>query len=217
MNSVSGKGVLRLGVKILLLIIVIVAATWVAHYIRDTLNLEIMPRNEQGVHTAIMFGTIAYVLLLALPFVPGAEIGIALLTSFGSSIAPLVYAATVVAMMLAYVIGMILPTSILCRFFRFFRLRKAAELIERAAVLAPQDRIQLLRDATPPKYMALILKYPYVALALAVNIPGNALIGGGGGIMLMAGLSGLFAPFWTFIAIVIGVSPVPAAIFFFGG
>lgn len=195
---------------------VIVTATWAAHYIRDALNLEIMPRNEQSVHRAVMLGTAAYVFLLALPFVPGAEIGIALLTSFGASIAPLVYAATVVAMMLAYCVGLLLPSATLVWLLRLVRLRKAADLIERASALPPQDRIVMLLQEAPPNIVGLVLRRRYIALAIAVNVPGNAVIGGGGGIMIMAGMSGIFAPVPTLIAILIGVCPVPLAILLFG-
>jgi hypothetical protein len=198
------------------LMIVIVLATWAAHMIRDALNLEIMPRNEQSVHRAVMLGSAAYVILLALPFVPGAEIGIALLTSFGASIAPLVYAATVAAMMLSYTVGPLMPRSTLLWLLRIVRLRKAADLIERAGALPPEDRIGVLLEAAPPHIVGLAIKRRYIALAIAVNVPGNALIGGGGGIMMMAGLSGIFAPVPTLLAILIGVSPVPLAIFLFG-
>ncbi|WP_375254371.1 hypothetical protein [Yoonia sp.] len=51
------------------------------------------------------------------------------------------------------------------------------------------------------------------AKALALIL---AVIGGGGDIVIMAGLSGLFAPGPTFLAIMIAVSPVPAAIYLFG-
>ena len=216
METKSGKGMLPLIAQFFVLLVIIVTATWAAHYVRDALNLEIMPRNEQGVHRAVMFGTAAYVLLLALPFVPGAEIGIALLTSFGASIAPLVYAATVAAMMLSYTVGSLLPRSTLLWLLRFVRLRKAADLIERAGALPPEDRIGVLLEAAPPHIVGLAIKRRYIALAIAVNVPGNVLIGGGGGIMMMAGLSGIFAPVPTLLAILIGVSPVPLAIFLFG-
>ena len=44
---------------------------------------------------------------------------------------------------------------------------------------------------------------------LPLHIPGNALVGGGGGIALLAGLSGLFAPLPTILAFAVAVSPVP--------
>ena len=49
-----------------------------------------------------------------------------------------------------------------------------------------------------------------------MNTPGNAVIGGGGGIMMLAGLSGLFAPLPTALAIMIAVSPVPIAVMLMG-
>jgi hypothetical protein len=60
------------------------------------------------------------------------------------------------------------------------------------------------------------LRYRYVALALAVNTPGNSVIGGGGGIMMIAGLSGLFTPAATFLTVAVAVSPVPLAMMFLG-
>jgi len=56
----------------------------------------------------------------------------------------------------------------------------------------------------------------HIAMALAVNMPGNSIIGGGGGIMIIAGLSGIFTPLPTFVTIVIAVSPVPLAVMFLG-
>jgi hypothetical protein len=184
--------------------------------VRETLNLHVMPSNEQQVHRAIMLGSLAYVILLAVPFVPGAEIGIAMLTAFGGAIAPLVYAATVLAMMLAYVVGRFLPIMMLARLFALLRLQRAEALITRAAALTPDARLQMLLDGSPPGAVALSLRYRYLALGLALNIPGNVVIGGGGGIMMLAGLSGLFAPLPTFLTVAIAVSPVPIFVLMMG-
>jgi hypothetical protein len=54
--------------------------------------------------------------------------------------------------------------------------------------------------------MAIALRRRYIAPALALNIPGNALIGGGGGIALFAGVSGLYAPMPTVLAFAVAVS-----------
>lgn len=199
-----------------LLVALIVAASWASHMIRDALDLEIMPRNEQSVHRAVMLGSLAYIILLAIPFVPGAEIGIALLSSFGASIAPLIYAATVVAMMLAFCVGLILPHRMLAKTLRTLRMRKAADLVSRICALPRDERLDVLLEAAPPQIVALALQRRYIALALAVNMPGNVIVGGGGGIMMMAGLSGLFAPLPTLVAILVGVSPVPLAVMLFG-
>ena len=195
---------------------IVVVGTWAAHLLKNALDLTMMPSNEKQVHRLLMIGAVAYVGLLALPFVPGAEIGLAMLTAFGAAIAPLVYAATVAAMMLAYLFGRLLPAETLAWLLSKLRLRRPSNLVSRAALLPPADRLDLLLDAAPPRMVGLALQHRYVALAVLVNTPGNALIGGGGGIMLMAGMSGIFAPIQTFIAIAVAVSPVPIAVMVFG-
>jgi len=203
-------------VRLAILVGVLVLATWGAHVIRDALDLRVRPDNEQQVHRAIMLGAMAYVGLLALPFVPGAEIGIAMLAAFGPAIAPLIYAATLAAMTLAYTVGRYLPIGALERLLWRMRMRRAAALVARAAPLAPEDRLAMLLDRQPKRGLSRCLRYRYVALALAINTPGNALIGGGGGIMMLAGLSGIFAPLPTFLAVALAVSPIPLAVMFFG-
>ena len=205
-----------LALRVAGLVVIVILATWGAHLLKEALDLTLMPNNETQVHRLLMLGSVAYIGLLALPFVPGAEIGLAMLTMFGAAIAPLVYAATVLAMMLSYLLGRLLPGTTLVWILSLFRMRKAADLIGRAAALPPNDRLALLMEGSPPKTVRLALRHRYVALALLVNTPGNAVIGGGGGIMMMAGMSGIFAPVQTFIAIAIAVSPVPIAIMVFG-
>lgn len=209
-------GPAAIGLRVAALLAIVVLATWAAHLLKDALELTIMPSNEKQVHRTLMLGLVAYVGLLAIPFVPGAEVGIAMLTAFGAAIAPLVYVATVAAMMLSYTLGRLLPPTTLARVMGFLRLRKAADLIARAADLAPADRLILLTEGAPPRTVGRLLRHRYLALALIVNVPGNAVIGGGGGIMMMAGMSGIFSPVQTFLAIAIAVSPVPIVVMLLG-
>ena len=202
--------------RIVLVVCVIALATWGVHIIRDALDLQIRPNNEQQVHRAIMIGAVAYVILLAIPFVPGAEIGIALLAGFGAAIAPRVYVCTVAAMMLAFVIGRFLPITALERFLRLLRLRRAADLVARAAPLSTDERVALLLDGQSKRVLSLAVRYRYLALAIAVNTQGNSIIGGGGGLMMIAGLSGIFTPLSTFLTVILAVSPVPLAVIFLG-
>jgi hypothetical protein len=202
--------------RVAILIAVLLLATWGAHMIRDALNLQIRPDNEQQVHRMIMLGAVAYIGLLALPFVPGAEIGLAMLAAFGPAIAPLIYVCTVASMILAYTAGRFLPIDVLRRVLSVLRMHRAAELVARAAPLSGEDRVAMLLDGQSARALRLAVRYRYVALAVAVNTPGNSVIGGGGGIMLMAGLSGIFSPLATFATIALAVSPVPLAMVFFG-
>lgn len=215
MNA-AGLRLPTLILKVSILIGFIMLATWGVHMIRDALDFQIRPDNEQQVHKAIMIGAAAYIGLLALPFVPGAEIGIALLAGFGAAIAPLIYVCTVTAMMLAFTVGRFLPASALERFLRSFRLRRAADLVARAAPLSQDERVAMLMEGQSTRVLQLALRYRYIAMAVAVNMPGNSIIGGGGGIMIIAGLSGIFTPLTTFLTIIFAVSPVPLAVIFLG-
>ncbi|MEP2268394.1 MAG: hypothetical protein ABJH67_07555 [Marinomonas sp.] len=103
--------------RYIFLIEFVLFAWWCISTIREVLDLEVTPANEQDIRYAILFAALAYIGLLALPFVPGAEIGVAMLAAFGSGIAPLIYITTVAAMMLAYVIGRFFPISALERGF----------------------------------------------------------------------------------------------------
>ena len=212
----ESKALPALILKFSILIGFILLATWGVHMIRDGLDLQIRPDNEQHVHKAIMIGAAAYVGLLAMPFVPGAEIGIALLAGFGAAIAPLIYVCTVAAMMLAFMIGRFLPINALERLLRVLRLRRAAALVARAAPLSKDERVTMLLEGQSKRVLHLALQYRYVAMAVAMNTPGNSIIGGGGGIMIIAGLSGIFTPLSTFLTVILAVSPVPLAVIFLG-
>ena len=49
----------------------------------------------------------------------------------------------------------------------------------------------------------------YVVLALLFNMPGNSVLGGGGGIAFIAGLSGRYR-FWAYLlSVLIAVAPFP--------
>ncbi|UWQ15362.1 hypothetical protein K3556_05580 [Aliiroseovarius sp. M344] len=212
----AGASYGTIALRVVVLVAILVIATWGAHLIRDALNLQIRPDNEQQVHRALMLGAVAYIGLLALPFVPGAEIGLAMLATFGASIAPLIYVCTVASMMLAFAVGRFLPISALERLLSILRMRRAAALVSRAAPLSQDERLEMLLDGQSKRALSLALRYRYFALALAVNTPGNSVIGGGGGIMLLAGLSGIFSPLATLATVALAVSPLPLAVVFFG-
>ena len=211
-GSTPRAAITRLAVLIALLAL----ATWGVHLLRDAMDLQIRPDNEQQVHRAIMLGAIAYIGLLAVPFVPGAEIGLAMLVAFGAAIAPLVYICTVASMMLAYTVGRFVPIASLEQLLRLLGMRRAASVVARAAPLSNDERLALLLAGQSKGVLSRAMRHRYIALALAVNTPGNSIVGGGGGIMMMAGLSGIFSPLSTFLTIAIAVSPVPLAMIFLG-
>lgn len=159
---------------------------------------------------------IAYALLIAVPFVPGIEIGMSLVLMRGAEVAPFVYIATVAGLMLAYFAGRRVPYRWLHRVFLDLRLTRACAMLDRAQPLAPAQRLALLRRSLPNWLGALAVDYRYLLLAGLINLPGSALIGGGGGICLLAGLTGLFRPRTTLITVALAVLPFPLVFWLWG-
>lgn len=65
--------------KLVILIAVIVAGNLLTRGIVDGLDLGIRPSTEPLLHQIIMTSMAAYIVLMAIPFVPGVEIGLALI------------------------------------------------------------------------------------------------------------------------------------------
>ena len=202
-------------VRGLFLLVLIYGGHQLIDVIVSWLDLALLPHTEDMLHRAIIAGTAAYVVLMAVPFVPGAEIGLTLLAVLGGAIAPLIYLATATSLMLAYMIGRLLPPSLLQRGMSSLGLIRAAEFVEEAARMSPEDFQVRLTSASAPRILKPLLRYRYVALALAINMPGNVVLGGGGGIAMMAGLSRFFEPLPSLLTILIAVLPVPL-LFYFG-
>ena len=98
----------------------------------------------------------------------------------------------------------------------WLRLRRAEQLLKRIEPLGSEERLRFLLNKAPGAALPFLLRHRYVALAVAINLPGNFLIGGGGGIALVAGLSRLFSFGGFLLTIAIAVAPVPLLIALFG-
>lgn len=215
MTPIPSRGPALL-LRVVLLIGVLIVLTWGGYMIREALDVKITPTNGPQMYRVILLATLVYIGLLALPFVPGAEIGIMMFVVVGPAIAPLLYVATVIALMLAYSVGRFVPVSVLERLLSALYLQRAAVLVARAAPLSQEERLAMFMGPEPNRYVSFALTYRYLAMALAVNAPGNTIIGGGGGIMMIAGLSRVFSPLSTFLTVAIAVAPVPLVVGFLG-
>jgi len=158
---------------------------------------------------------VAYALLIAVPFVPGIEIGLSLMMIEGPWIAPFIYASTTAGLVLAYAAGEWIPYARLRRVFEDLRLSRACRLLDAVEPLGRDARLEALRAGAPAWLRPLATRYRYALLAVLVNLPGNAVLGGGGGILFTAGLSRLFRPPQAVAAILIAVAPVPLAVLMF--
>jgi hypothetical protein len=166
-------------------------------------------------HAAIAAAILAYVVLMMLPFCPGIEVGLALIMVGGPQMVPLVYAATVAALMLAFLIGRFVPARIIIELLGLLRLSRARELMLRIEPLGPAERLQFLLSPGRPRLWRYLLEHRYVALAIALNTPGNILLGDGGGIALAAGFSRMFSVRRFALTVMLAVSPLPIAVMLF--
>ncbi|NNE88170.1 MAG: hypothetical protein HKN27_08850 [Silicimonas sp.] len=165
------------------------------------------------IHRIVMTAFVAFIILAAIPFVPGAEIGFALLLLFGKEVAPLVYLGMVGALVLSYTIARLVPTSVLRGALMWLGLTKASNAVSGLDAASPNERLNMLSRILPSKVGHKLHRYRYMLLAIALNTPGNSLLGGGGGLAFIAGASRFFA-FWPFLlAVLCAVAPVP--VFFF--
>jgi hypothetical protein len=140
-----------------------------------------------------------YTVLLVIPFVPGAEIGLALLLVFGAAMAWPVYVATVLALSIAFAVGRLASRS-----------RNPASFGN--VPLASDAVTSLLEGLRNRPWIHGLMRFRWLALALLINLPGNTVIGGGGGIAMAAGYSRTFT-YPAFLACVaVAMAPVPALV-----
>ncbi len=150
-----------------------------------------------------------YAVVIAIPFVPGVEIALSLLVLRGAEVAPFLYVATIIGLSVAFLVGWFFSDTAIRNFIRSLGLSQAADRIDTLSELNPDRRLVLLRAALPPSIAPYLVNSRYILFGLLLNIPGNIVLGGGGGLALVAGLSRLFRPTPIFITIAIAVLPVP--------
>jgi len=197
----------------LLYILLLVAGSLAGNWLSQFVDIEVRPRNEPTLHVAIMTAAAIFVVASALPFVPGAEIGFGLMMMFGGKIAILVYVCMLIALMIAFLIGRCVPTRFIVRFFSYLGFKRSYELVIKLDSFNTDERLALLTANTPRRALPVLLRHRYLALMLLFNLPGNSVLGGGGGIAFTAGLSGLFSYSGFIAAVIIAIAPVPLYFF----
>lgn len=202
----------RLALVAALLIVIATLGARTGEWVMAQLDLHLNPDTERVLHRMLMAALAVYIVLMAIPFCPGIEIGLGMIMLFGAPIVPLVYGATVVALLAAFLVGRYVPPRLIIHAFDLLRLRRARDLLRRLEPLGPAERLALLRGSSSSRVLQALLSYRYVAVALALNTPGNIVIGDGGGIALAAGFSRLFSFPAFALTIVLAVAPVPIAI-----
>jgi len=158
-------------------------AAW--HWHQD---LSHTPTNQRA-FTFLAMGCAVYYVCLVTPFLPGVELGLSLMMLFGWQGVVAVYLTTQLGLNSAYWLG---------RLWRH----------------PWQDRlIAGVRSDKLPRPLAWgtdkIRVHPAPALILLLNLPGNVILGGGGGLSMLYGLLKLLSPVQFLLASLVAASPAP--------
>ncbi|MCK2151195.1 hypothetical protein MYE70_19185 [Marinobacter alexandrii] len=214
--AMPSRGLVAGLIKFGILFAIILLGNLLTRGVVEGLDLSIRPGTEPMLHRVIMTAMIAYILLMAIPFVPGVEIGLAVMMILGPKIVPLVYCCTLLALCLAFAIGRLIPEATLIRFLRELRLVRAAAFLESFQGLNGRQRMECLTAKSPKRWVPWLLRHRHLALMLAINMPGNMIMGGGGGLALMAGMSRLFSAPHYLMLVAVAISPIPIFLMIFG-
>ena len=206
------KRLSRIAIALAIIILLNVAGTWLGQQI----NFQLFPRHESMLQGALLIALLLYVLLMATPFMPGIELGLAVMLLLGSKSALLIYLCTLIALSISYTIGRFFPLRIVLRFLKWLYLEKASELINQLEPLNKQERLEFLNRKAPKKIAPFLLSHRFVTIAVLLNLPGNALIGGGGGIGLVVGMSKMVSFYKYFLVMAVAILPVPLCVYIQG-
>ena len=202
----------RIAIVLAIILLLNVAGAWLGQQV----NFQLFPRHDSMLHAVLLIAVAIYVLLMATPFMPGIEVGLAVMLMLGSKSALLIYLCTLIALSISYTIGRFFPLRLVRRFLKWLYLDKASELISQLEPLGQQERLEFLNRKAPTRIAPFLLKHRFVTIAVVLNLPGNALIGGGGGIGLVVGMSRLIPFHKYFLVMAIAVLPVPLCVYLQG-
>jgi len=209
-----GRGMFYFRLLVILAVFITISL-WLDYWIRGELGVSkkflVYARGEWG-RGVLVGGGILYILLLSLPFVPGVELGILLMCVFGKEGVVFVYLATVAGLTLGFLIGRLIPQrwieSGLERLGYSWPCSGQSDEIEKMA-----DCVSAGRKHMPSWLKPFLVKYRYLTIGILFNLPGNYILGGGGGISLACGTSRRISWKGFLVTIIVAVSPVPLLVY----
>jgi len=196
--------------------LVIILAFWMDYWLRGEMGIAKKFAEFAGYQWGpgvLIGGVIFYVLLLSLPFVPGVELGVLLMCVFGKQGIVFAYFATIAGLSLAFFMGRKLPLRWVESSLEKLGFAHATEH-HFDDIDGMLENISLKKRFCHNRLFSYIAKYRYPAIGIFFNMPGNYLIGGGGGIALACGISRNISWKWFLLTVVVAVSPVPLLAWF---
>ena len=156
---------------------------------------------EKADWRTLMIIGITYMILLSIPFVPGVELGWLLIILVGKSAVFPVYILTVLGLMVSFTIGKKFSQSKITSWLNVAALNKHFE--KRMGTVS--TRFNFLKN--------FIHHYRYLLVMILLNMPGSAIIGGGGGVSFVCGMNKGFSWRGFLLTLLVSVAPVPIMIY----
>src|SRR5512134_3117176 len=178
------RGNAKVAGGILLLLVILLFLNYGVARLSDLLAYQMWPSHVDKAVFVVFGSAVLYVVLMALPFMPGIEIGLMLMAMLGVGGIVLVYLCTVLALSLSFLGGRFIPPRYVARALEWMRLERARRLVTELEPLDAEERFRFLARSTPSRIVPFLLRHRYFVLAALFNLPGNVLIGDGGGIAL---------------------------------
>ncbi len=151
-----------------------------------------------------------YMVLLSIPFLPGLELGLLLMCVAGTKMVIIIYLFTVLGLTLSFLMGRWLPM----KWIQFVFRKRGASSIENQALSNMTLIHQHVEKRFGRRLSSFIKKYPYLIVALLLNLPGNFILGGGGGIAMLSGQNTQISLKAFVTTIVFATLPLPVLILF---
>jgi hypothetical protein len=162
---------------------------------------------------ALLASALMLAILLGLPFVPSVEMGLMMMTVFGREGAIAAWLATIAGLSLAHAAGRYMPADRVHHWLDRHGLLPADRDPGESPMAGMLERLRLsgkkgYRTAT------FLLRHRYILFALLINMPGNSVLGGGGGIALVSGFARIYR--WPLFLLTVALAslPIPLLVFF---
>jgi hypothetical protein len=207
-RSVTWSILAKLSAIAFLVVLANIATSWLI----DRLDIQIWPEYLEIVDRAVLIAVVLYICLMATPFLPGIEMGLALMMVLGPKCIVVAYICTLIALSISFGLGRLFPAHLLVSLLQWLSLTRAAASLTNFDATPPGKRLEYLAAQSPTPTVPALMTHRYLFLALLLNLPGNALIGGGGGIGMMAGMSRLYSFTAYFFLICVAILPGPTLV-----
>ena len=176
----------------------------------DMKELMLWLKENLGWKAALIAGII-YILLLSIPFFPGVELAWLVIMLFGKEAVLMIYFFTICGLSLSFAVG------------RWFEKSWITSVLDtRALEERFSDQMRKIKDKLkkqlPDRLVSqsprhLLPDSRYIILAILVNLPGNTIIGGGGGIALLCGMNRSFTWRGFVMTVALAILPLPILLF----